>query len=335
MEKLISVIIPVYNGANYIERVVKSIMDSNNDNYFELIVVNDGSTDNTCEILNELQKKYININVINKKNTGVSGSRNCGIKASKGNWLVFCDADDEYEPGLINKVYKDISSYDNLSVVVYGRTDFYCNKKIVCNDHKDIKLYSDSDNYVYDRLCSGKISFSVCNKAYKKGIINKYNICFDDNLRLSEDLDFNLQYFNYCNKILEDFTCSYYRYCNNGSTLYKKNSDFFVENINIIDSLNSKYKNVYDENIFNRLYSHFIIISLNRLFTGIDENTGSYSIFKDECKKIYSYYSKNNISLYYKKNKRNLILFGLFKLKMFYVLYIVSVKIGNIFRKLR
>lgn len=333
MEKLISVIIPVYNGANYIERVVKSIMDSNNDNYFELIVVNDGSTDNTCEILNKLQKKYININVINKKNTGVSGSRNCGIKSSKGNWLVFCDADDEYEPGLINKVYKDISSYDNLSVVVYGRTDFYCNKKIVCNDHKDIKLYS--DNYVYDRLCSGKISFSVCNKAYKKEIINKYNICFDDNLRLSEDLDFNLQYFNYCNKILEDFTCSYYRYCNNGSTLYKKNSDFFVENINIIDSLNSKYKNVYDENIFNRLYSHFIIISLNRLFTGIDENTGSYSIFKDECKKIYSYYSKNNISLYYKKNKRNLILFGLFKLKMFYVLYIVSVKIGNIFRKLR
>ena len=88
----ISVIIPVYNGEKYIQRCVDSVLNQTYSD-IEIIVINDGSTDNTENIL----KSYSNIVLINKENEGVSKARNTGLSLAKGDYVYFCDADDYLE----------------------------------------------------------------------------------------------------------------------------------------------------------------------------------------------------------------------------------------------
>lgn len=94
MEKL-SIVIPAYNAGNYIERCLDSILDQDYHMDIEIIVVNDGSTDNTAEILDRYKKKYPDIfRIITKENGGQAAARNDGKDAAQGDWLWFCDADD-------------------------------------------------------------------------------------------------------------------------------------------------------------------------------------------------------------------------------------------------
>jgi glycosyltransferase involved in cell wall biosynthesis len=93
MSPFVSVIIPAYNASKYIVETVQSVLSQTHQN-FEIIIVNDGSKDNTLEIINTLASNDNRIKIIDKTNTGVSDTRNCGIKISTGEYLAFLDADD-------------------------------------------------------------------------------------------------------------------------------------------------------------------------------------------------------------------------------------------------
>ena len=101
MKPLLSIIIPLYNNAQYISRCVESIIaqDFRDDQPIEIIIVNDGSTDNAIEIVTNLQKKYDSIRLINQENKGVSAARNRGIDEAKGKYIYFIDPDDALSPG--------------------------------------------------------------------------------------------------------------------------------------------------------------------------------------------------------------------------------------------
>ena len=91
----ISIIIPVYNGAGYIENCLDSVYNQGlNHDTFEILAINDGSTDDSERIITSYSKKVDNIHLINKENGGVSTARNVGIEAAKGDYLAFCDSDD-------------------------------------------------------------------------------------------------------------------------------------------------------------------------------------------------------------------------------------------------
>lgn len=94
MQPELSIIIPVYNCEKYIIRCLGSVLRQQDSDKYEIIVVNDGSTDNTAQKLNQFTPKYKNINVIHQKNAGVSAARNVGISASHGKYITFVDADD-------------------------------------------------------------------------------------------------------------------------------------------------------------------------------------------------------------------------------------------------
>lgn len=101
MKPLISVIINVYNGEKYIETCVKSILAQTYSN-FELLIVNDGSTDRTATIANKLEKSYANIlRVIHSQNIGLSGSRHLGLTEAKGEYITFVDVDDWVNPNYL------------------------------------------------------------------------------------------------------------------------------------------------------------------------------------------------------------------------------------------
>ena len=92
----ISVIIPIYNAGKFIKKAVDSLLQQTFGD-FEIILVDDGSTDNSLEIINDLTSKDKRIRSIHQENAGVSRARNAGINNSCGKYLIFCDADDEFE----------------------------------------------------------------------------------------------------------------------------------------------------------------------------------------------------------------------------------------------
>lgn len=106
-ETLISVIIPVYNKAEYVEDCILSVVSQNFDN-FEVIVVEDGSTDNSAEICDRLAAEYPNVTVLHPENGGVTAARRIGYERSKGEFITFVDADDKMLPGALRRLYDEM-----------------------------------------------------------------------------------------------------------------------------------------------------------------------------------------------------------------------------------
>ncbi len=109
MEKIVSIIIPVYNGEKYIKETILRILQSAYEG-LELVIVNDGSTDSSLEICRTLQKKDSRIQIYNKKNGGIVSARNYGVSKAKGDYLCFCDQDDIVNEKMYDKMIKRIES---------------------------------------------------------------------------------------------------------------------------------------------------------------------------------------------------------------------------------
>ena len=101
MQPLISVIVPVYNGERYLKNCIESIEAQS----YEIIVINDGSTDRTAEVCEKLVQSYRNLSFITTEDLGVSASRNHGIALAKGELLTFVDADDRIHPQMLQRLY--------------------------------------------------------------------------------------------------------------------------------------------------------------------------------------------------------------------------------------
>ena len=106
-QQLISIIIPVYNKAEYVEDCIQSVVSQDFDN-FEVIVVEDGSTDNSAEICDKLAAKYPNVTVLHPENGGVTAARRIGYERSKGEFITFVDADDKMLPGALRRLYDEM-----------------------------------------------------------------------------------------------------------------------------------------------------------------------------------------------------------------------------------
>ena len=103
-EELISIIVPAYNASKYIEKCLNSILSQTYKN-FEIIVVNDGSTDNTLDILKKCSEQSDKIKIVAQKNKGVSAARNNGLEHAKGQYIAFVDADDTLEQEFLERMY--------------------------------------------------------------------------------------------------------------------------------------------------------------------------------------------------------------------------------------
>lgn len=197
--ELISVIIPLYNNDKYIEQCILSILNQTYKN-FEIIIVNDGSTDNSLNVCN----KYISnkkITIFTKTNGGLSLARNYGLSNCNKNakYVVFVDSDDFIEPNYLEELYKK-------------RTDLtICNIKNVYYNLKNTRLETNTvvrpqvfENFNFNlefaEFLSTGLFNSACNKLYSTLIITKHKLKFRD-IEIAEDLDFNIRYLRYCSKI--------------------------------------------------------------------------------------------------------------------------------------
>ena len=198
----ISIIIPVYNVEDYIERTLISLVNQPNDN-LEIIIVNDGSTDNTQKIVkNILESGDKDFLIINQKNMGVSAARNAGIEKSTGKYLFFLDGDDFVGNNFFENKIRKIEE-DNLDAL-------FCGYDIVNEKEKIISFYEDNYSHV-KKIISGKkaaykilrnkINVRIGNIIFKKKIIINNDIRFSESINYGEDQEFNMMALIECERI--------------------------------------------------------------------------------------------------------------------------------------
>ncbi len=182
----LSIIIPIYNVAPYIERCFDSIYSNCVDtDSFEIIAINDGSQDNSLEILDTLSERHSNIILINKKNAGVSLARNDGIDIAKGKYIMFVAPDDIVVNSRIIDICNISNSHD-VDWLIFNSTD--AKGKIVYNWESCFSsehLYNSSE-----LLCHGYIRGSVWGSIYRRDFLTSNSIRFLPNMKNGEDTNF-------------------------------------------------------------------------------------------------------------------------------------------------
>ena len=193
---LISVIVPIYNTAEYLKKCLDTLIFQTYQN-LEIICINDGSTDNSSEILQNIQKQDNRIIVYNQEHCGVSVARNYGIKNAKGDFISFVDSDDWVLLDLYEKFVQELSLQEDVIDIFMFNAAFYFENKLDTlstfyiqediKNYKEYKLYTSKD--INNLLLKNMF---VVNKIYRKDLLSDNNINFIEGKNYSEHL-FNIQ----------------------------------------------------------------------------------------------------------------------------------------------
>lgn len=255
---LISIIIPVYNVEKYLRKCVESVIGQTLKE-IEIILVDDGSSDNSGSICEEYAKNDSRIKVIHKENGGVSSARNVGLDNAIGKYIMFVDADDslEYNAADIFLSYK-ISTNADLVICGYYRDD----EKVYFKGRR-IKSLS---KITAAEAVAGKFKYVMgflWNKLFSKEIIDEAQIRFDETIAICEDSLFCQNYVANCNKIVCLNEILYHHSLNEDSTMHRKfsqnNVTVFSAYEKIISYCNKTYNNKkLNELLYANYYCHYI-----------------------------------------------------------------------------
>lgn len=257
-----SIIIPCYNVENYIENTVNSVLNQTFKD-FEILLINDGSTDNTLKILEKFDDERIKI--LNQENKGVSAARNLGIKNAKGKYFLFLDGDDEIDENLLleaNNIFKE----KDAQMFYYGYSECSFEKKNVLKKYSYEKL--DNKIFTSDKILEKFLNFNI-NQHVSSVILKRElteNTLFNQNLITGEDLDFQirilLKKFNvfYSKKIF------FYYLRRDDSATHKK---IKIKNLNCLEALEKIYidfpekKELFLEYFVVRFFRNIKAIAIN------------------------------------------------------------------------
>ena len=228
---MLSVIIPVYNVENYLNECLDSVTSQTLDD-MEIICIDDGSTDNSPDILKEYSKKDKRIKIITKENGGQATARNLGIKEAQGEYIAFVDSDDFIEPTMFEKLYtkaKDnnldiamckIATYDNQTKEIKDNVWYYM-LGVFRDFEKDIFNHKDTKEFT----CH--IAVTPYNKIYKTTLLKENNILFPEGLIFEDEKFFYDTYLRAKRVSIVDEFLYYYRINRKGSTVDTiKDNDF-------------------------------------------------------------------------------------------------------------
>lgn len=197
----VSVIIPVYNAGMHLESCLQSVIDQTC-REIEIIIVNDGSSDNSDTIIKEFCARDKRIQYIYQQNSGVSAARNKGLEIAKGDWISFVDADDWLESGMLKTLYGLGDSNEagmaicNVDLVKKGRP-----KSPRLKSENELFDFKGKPERAVEKMMNFEYDYANWNKLYRKKIISDYKLRFDENISIGEDLLFNLHYLHFIDRI--------------------------------------------------------------------------------------------------------------------------------------
>jgi glycosyltransferase involved in cell wall biosynthesis len=286
----LSIIVPIYNVEQFIERCVKSILDQTFMD-FELILVNDGSKDNCPVICDNYAKKDSRIIVIHKKNEGLVSARKAGLGIANGDYIGYVDSDDWIDPRMFERMYAAAIEY-GVDIV---SCDFYISSidgDIPCRLNTRTGYYSKLDlekdlylNILFDTKSNDfGITPSLCTKIFKKSIIEKYQYSVDNRIAMGEDLAVTLPCILNANSIyVLDNTYLYHYWQNPDSITRSYVKDYFERNVLLFDHLEKVIRGEY-YNILKRQLDYFVVSKTSAAI--INENKRDKADLKESKKYI-------------------------------------------------
>lgn len=250
MEK-ISIIVPIYNVEKYLKQCIDSIIAQTYTN-IEIILVDDGSPDNSGNICDEYAKKDCRIKVIHKQNGGLSDARNAGIKVASGELIGFVDSDDYIANDMYELLYNNLKK-ENAQISCCNRYICYKNKNTIYGINN---FYEVMDSMrAIELMCTyGYIGFSAYTKLYKKELFD--NIKFPKG-KVCEDMFIMYKLFDLANVIVYDANPKYYYIQRKGSiSRNKKNKiDAIESSKEIVEFVRKHYKPIENVAIKNYIYT--------------------------------------------------------------------------------
>lgn len=308
---MISIIIPIYNVEKYLEKCLDSILNQTYKN-LEIILIDDGSTDNSPNICNSYCEKDKRIKIIHKNNEGVSSARNKGIELSKGKYIVFIDSDDYVSNEHIEVLYDCIIS-NNVDLVISNLIDISEDGIILNNEEKESFLMN-KDQCLKELLSEDNFYHLCCGNIYRKDLLEK--IRFNCKYRIAEDLDFLYRYIKQISSAYFLSKNTYYYLKREGSATNSIYSEKWNDELKICNFIISEMVEL--ENNFHKYAKRkYIRLNINQAYR--------FELNKNQTKIL-----KNNIKIYKNEmfnsklfdNKEKLKIFLL--LKSYYLFKIVS-----------
>ncbi len=263
-DKLLSIIVPVYNGENHIQTAIESLM-AQDYRPIEIVLINDGSIDKTADIADSLRERYRCIKVIHQPNGGPGSARNAGLKIATGDYITFFDADDQIEPQTYWAAIALMAAED--ADVVQFPTHYLFNspKSFV---HAPKTKQSSIKKDLYKLFMQETISSSVWDKIYKSTLLK--NHAFHQN-KLYEDMIFNSELIRGIDKICFSSTGSYlYTYressITNTKPSYKRTHDYVWARMAVYEN-SLKYPNLflYRSRYLSNTFKHSEVLQYFRL----------------------------------------------------------------------
>lgn len=305
---MISIIVPVYNVEKYLNRCIESILNQTYKN-FELILVNDGSTDKSRQICEKYQAEDNRVIVINQQNKGVSAARNVGLEIAKGEYIAFVDSDDYIERDMYESLINDCKN-KNSDITVCGfyqlrpnskRNELFIkNESFIMNSIDCINKFFE-DDYIKDLM------YAPWNKLFKRKVIG--NIRFNEELSMGEDILFIFECLEKCNFIFFNTESKYNYIYRENSAMREKFSEKRLDYIKAFDCMEKicleRYPNIINS-VRKQCFYHKLNCCRNMII-----NSNYKKVYDIEYKKMILYIEENKKSVFYKMN---------YKRKMDYIL---------------
>lgn len=310
----VSVIVPVYNVEKYLDKCLNSLVNQTLKD-IEIIVINDGSTDNSEKIIKKYQKKHKNIKYIKKNNGGVSEARNVGLEQATGEYIGFLDSDDWLEENMYEKLYNKAKKEDFDIVACDTQAIFPTKKTYISSNIKN--------DYVKNTELMIDAYAVIWNKIYKKEIIK--DIKFKKDMNFCEDVEFLYMVYSKVKKIgvLKEPLHNYLQREGSLTYVYDEKLYKLIEAMDDVveyykkNKIYYKYKNELEYTYVRYLYATFI----KRMAKTRDkkEFNKAVKISIDKVQKMFPYYKKNK---YFYQNIKGiyLLIFNKLLAKLIYII---------------
>lgn len=326
-----SIIIPTRNAEKTIENTLNSIELQRSWEYqVEVIVIDDGSIDNTAEIVMNYVTAYKEIKIIVQNNAGVSSARNNGIRNASGKYLFFMDADDRLYRDTLDKMISIAESH-KVDLVIANYYNCFClsgvKEKVSCLLQYDMVLTENYKRNIYERYFIGDKTglANIWNKLFRTSIIEKNDLCFDEKRTHGEDWAFCIGFFQCCNSFyaINDIIYEYRLDGSQTRSKYKRTLAYcLVDGHQIIKEINNKYLHFKsDSNEYQIFMVSFYYQIINFLELDCSNAEKKTFIKEKDVKKCFRYLKRIKMERLYnlglsRKDKIciYLLFFGLYKL---------------------
>lgn len=284
-----SIVIPVYNVEKYIEKCLLSILEQDYTDY-EIVIVNDGSKDQSGRICDEYAGEHKNVTVIHTPNGGVSKARNTALEKIQGEYVWFIDSDDYIKPGALKRLANYLDKYQGPDMLVFDATvvDEAGNVEgsVSCNLEPGKSVsFRENRELVFANT-------SLWNRIYKMQVIRDAHLQFQQGITIGEDLLFNYAYLLEAQEIYYERDAFYFYVQRKNSAMSGAGKNKHVQTV--FETLIAYYKDqeqyeIYKEEIeYLAIYHYYVVTSVRLIRSGAP---------KEECLKILKWFQENKIQL--------------------------------------